>query len=180
MRSITFWMTATVFCCGSCLGLASDVAQEPSNVRFTFEVTQTDGPSGVSSQTYDLVASANGSASTMLGSRVPIPTQNAKLPGDGIGQPRQVTSYSYQDVGFIARVEVRTMEDARINASGFVEISSILDDDQLEDKSEPPVVEAMRHRFDVLAKDGESILLLQVEGRASNGLTIELRIAYRE
>jgi len=180
MRSTGLWVGAAAALLASALAFASDAAVGPSNLRITIAVSSRDGEGKPSTKTYELITSANGNASMLIGSRVPIATRSNGCEEDGQSEPRSATEYSYHDVGFHATVESRVEEGTRIHLSGVVEISSIRGGGDYSAVPEPPVLDTMVRRFDVLAEDGKPIQLLGIDEAAPDRVSITMAVEYLE
>ena len=80
-------------------------APVPDNVLITFHVGTVEKGKDIIQKTYEMVVIADGESVDMAtGARIPSPTTSFNVSDDGTRVGVPMTSYTYQQVGFSARV----------------------------------------------------------------------------
>lgn len=149
---------------------AGDEQSRPSAIRITLTVEQDQPEDGVAQRTYELLAPLKGNASIVHGDRVPIPV-DAREP-DQKNQMSRATRFSYQDVGFTAKVETRPLEGDRVRLSGYLDISRVRADPGR--SSMPPVIETVNQRFDLVLPRSGKVRLLEASTGRSRTISVDL------
>ena len=106
--------------------LAGDVPGPDTNVLITFNVGNVDGGKDVVLKTYEMIVNANGQPVEMsTGARIPIPTTTFNTSNTIGSSIIPITSYSYQQIGFSAKINAKFNEDGSIQVRGLLEDSSL-------------------------------------------------------
>ena len=80
-----------------------------------------------------------------------------------------VTSYSYQDVGFLARIDGRIDGDGRVHAEGRIEVSAVESGD-----ATAPTIASFSQRFKVFLRDGAEVTLAQAPRPDGGSVSLQL------
>jgi len=146
----------------------------PDNVLITIRVGHIEGGKKTVDQTYTMVTSRSGQrVKLMKGMRLPIPTTRfqASTP------PREIvpmTSYTYQDVGFIgeveAKIDTRPGEVPRIYLAAEIERSKVVDNTV----EGLPAIATEHQSVRTVVQDGSSVEVLRIE--EADGKTVYYEI----
>jgi hypothetical protein len=148
----------------------------PPNVRISIELGRIAAGGKTSATSYQIVVAANGEAAEMeSNSRVPIPTtvfNTSKADGDKIVP---VTSFTYQNVGFTARLRVSVDPGSRLLVSGKVDSSFILDGQTGGDPAQPPRIESLSQELNLLLHDGKPLRVTTIGDGGTGSLYMEIK-----
>jgi hypothetical protein len=117
--------TLLVLLCAALLA-APALAQAPpagENIQLTIGVAVERDGKPEQAKTFSLVCRAGDAAKLVVGNRVPIPATTFNTGPEKESTP--VTSFSYQNVGFIAGMKCDRLKDGRIAVQGSCEDSSL-------------------------------------------------------
>jgi len=132
-----------------------------TNVLVTFNVGSVDNGKDVVLKTYEMVLSANGEPIEMsTGARVPIPTTSFKVSDDGTRVAAPVTSYTYQQIGFTAKVSARFDEHGSIQLRGRVEDSSLTGPPTADGR---PFIQSMQQHISATLEEGKPLRINRVD-----------------
>ena len=142
------------------------------NLLFTVTVVDT-GPEGEAARRSSRILALNGTrADLSAGWKVPIPTSTTKK--DGVESP--VTSFTYQDIGFLAWIDGRITGEGGVHASGRIEVSAVeTGGGAAAAKATMPTIASFSQKFDVVLPDGAEVTL--AEASRPGGGSMSLRIS---
>ncbi len=139
-----------------------------TNLLFTVTVVDT-GPSGeVNRRSTEILTLSGTRGDLVAGWKVPIPT-SAGVAEDSGGA---ITSYSYQDIGFLARIDGRITSEGGVHASGRIEVSSVEAGD-----ATAPTIASFSQKFDVVLGDGAEVTLAVASRPDGGSVRLELAAA---
>lgn len=144
-----------------------------SNLLFSIAVVDT-GPEGQVVRRSTRILALDGTrADLTAGWRVPIPTKTAAAEEGG----DRVTSYSYQDVGFLAWIDGRITGNGGVHASGRIEVSSVEPGASVATDSPPaPTIANFTRKFDVALDDGEEVTLAETPGPGGGSMSLMISV----
>lgn len=155
-------------------GPASPVA-DGDNLMITITVGDVEADNKSSVRSYKLVALDGGNRAEMLmGWRMPIPTTRA-VPDTPDSQP--VTSFTYQNIGVTASIEVDSLADGRILLAGSIEISGVREQKgEAADTDAPPLIGTFQQSVFVIVKEGEAMRVAEVPDPDGGSLYVQLTV----
>lgn len=168
-------MVLILVLCGIGMPVQAGDEEAEGNVRFTITIHHLKAGANDWSESHQVVCPVEGHSSLTMGSRVPIPTWSRPTGEHEPGEESIVTGYNYQTVGFAANLRTHPLTSGRLRVEGNLEVSRLGDGEQPGDVSQPPVVEAFDHRFEVVIADGDTLRLAQVAEIGSGSLAIDLQ-----
>ena len=137
------------------VNLSTFAAEAPgphTNVLVTLDVGSVENGKDVVLKTYEMVLNANGLAVEMAtGARIPIPTTTFDTSNAAAGNVVPVTSFTYQQVGFSANINVGFNEDGSIELRGRIEDSSLTETPAADGR---PFIQSMEQSFSLTLLDG--------------------------
>jgi len=153
--------------------LAGDVPGPDTNVLITFHVGNTDGGRDVVLKTYEMVVSANGEPVQMsTGAKIPIPTTSFKVSDDGARVGAPMTSYTYQQIGFSARISAKFNEDGSIQVRGRVDDSSLTGTPAADGR---PFIQSMEQHISATLTDGQPLRINRVDESDTRSFFIQVQ-----
>ena len=142
------------------------------NVLVTFNVGAEEQGKEVVLKTYEMVVSTNsGPVEMSTGARIPIPTTSFRVAEDG-SVPNPITSYTYQHVGFSAKVSATMGEDGRIFLRGHIEDSSLADKAE---KLDRPFIQSMSQNLAVILENGKTRRIHRTDETDTRSLFVDVR-----
>jgi hypothetical protein len=152
-------------------------ATESGEQNLLFSITVVDvGADGETAERSTKVLALSGTrADLSTGWKVPIPTSTARV--EGADDP--VTSFSYQDIGFLAWIDGRITGQGGVHASGRIEVSSVEPaGDSVAGHIAAPTIASFSQKFDVVLRDGIEMTLAEAPrpDGGSRSLTISVTI----
>ena len=136
-----------------------------SNIRFTVTVVDTAPGGQVSRRSTEILAPDGTRGDVSAGWKVPIPTASTSTEGG----EEMVTAYSYQDVGFLARIDGRIEGASRVHATGRIEVSAVESGD-----ASTPTIASFSQRFDVFVGDGDEVTLARAPRPDGGSVSLQL------
>lgn len=155
--------------------LAAPLAAEevPANILITFDVGNVEDGKDVVLKTYEMIVAADGEQVSMsTGSRIPIPTTSFKVTDDGSKVATPVNSYTYQQVGFLARVRALINHDGSIQLRGSVDDSSLAETPANEGR---PFIQSMDQHLSATLTDGKPLRINRVDEAGTRSFFIQVR-----
>jgi len=158
------------------VALPAVAGEEPgpnTNVLITFNVGNVEGGKDVVLKTYEMVVNANGQSVEMsTGARIPIPTTSFRVSDDGAKVATPITSYTYQHVGFSAKVSANFNEDGSIQLRGRVEDSSLTGTPASDGR---PFIQSMDQFISATLIDGRPLRINRVDESDTRSFFIRIR-----
>ena len=157
-------------------GFSIVAAHEPEpasgDVRITIKIKSGLAVGEQASRTYQLLATpGRNNVRLHQGFRVPIPTTSFNTQDSKDGSIVPVTSFSYQNVGFSAVLEVQMTAAGRIHIKGRVEDSSLANKESYPGQ---PIIATVNQDLNVTLKDGESTRIGWVENSEFGSMFLEI------
>jgi hypothetical protein len=144
-----------------------------TNVLITFNVGNTDGGKDVVLKTYEMVVNANGKPVEMsTGARIPIPTTTFNTSNTVGSNIVPVTSYTYQQIGFSAKINAIFNEDGSIQLRGLLEDSSLTGTAAADGL---PFIQSMQQNISATLVDGMPLRINRVDERDLRSFFIQVR-----
>jgi hypothetical protein len=154
------------------LPVLAEESTEATNVLITFNVGSVEDGEEVVLKTYEMVVNANGEPAEMsTGARVPIPTTSFKVSDDGTRVAAPATSYTYQQIGFTAKLSAQLYGDS-IRLRGHVEDSSLAETPMADGR---PFIQSMHQNIVVTLPDGEPLRINRVDEAETRSFFIQVR-----
>jgi len=124
-------------------------------------------------KTYEMVLASDGNAVRMqTGARIPIPTTSFKVSDDGTKVAAPVTSYTYQHVGFSARIAATLNENGTIRLRGNIEDSTLTGSPTADGR---PFIQSMDQNLALTLADGRPMRISRVDETGTRSLFIQIR-----
>lgn len=124
-------------------------------------------------KTYQLVALANGSDTRLhSGWRVPIATTTFDTNVESNGGLVPVTSYTYQNVGFEARLRAHILDHNQVRLAGSIEDSHEV---RIPGRDSPKI-RTLSSAFDAIIAEGKPLETLSMAGPDGESLTVEIEV----
>ena len=153
--------------------LAGDVPGPDTNVLITFSVGDVDGGKDVVLKTYEMIVNANGEPVEMsTGARIPIPTTSFRVSDDGTRVAAPVTSYTYQQIGFTARISAKFNENGSIRLRGRIEDSSLTGTPAADGR---PFIQSMQQNISATLIDGKPLRISRVDESETRSFFIQVQ-----
>lgn len=131
----------------------SPPAAEP--VRVTIEIGKIEKGNKTSATSYELVGFAGGQRLQLTsGLRVPIPSGAPSETKDGVAP---AVSFTYQNVGVSATLEVDRFLAQQFRVTGKIDASVLRTPEQQVAAGAPPVIGTLSYDFDILARPGKTV-----------------------
>ncbi len=153
--------------------LAGEVPDPDTNVLVTFAVGNMENGKEVVLKTYEMLATANGEPVEMsTGARIPIPTTSFKV-SEATGKVASpITSYTYQQIGFTARITAKFTEDGKIRIGGRLEDSSLAGTPAADGR---PFIQSMQQNISATLIDGKPLRLNRVDESDTRSFFIQIQ-----
>jgi hypothetical protein len=146
--------------------------QSPNNVLVTIRAGHIDGGSRIVDQTYRIIAPPDGRRVKLVaGTRLPIAVTKCQASTPPNREIFPMTSYVYQEVGFIAGVETRVGENRRIHIDADLERSEVAG----ETADGSPTIDTEHQSIRTVVEDGTSLEVLRITDEPS-GKTVYYEI----
>jgi len=153
--------------------VAGEVPGPSTNILITFNVGSVENGKDVVLKTYEMVVNANGKPVEMsTGARVPIATTSFRVSDDGTRVATPITSYTYQHVGFSAKVNARFMEDGSIQLRGRIDDSSLTGTRGANGR---PYIQSMDQHISATLIDGRPLRISRVDENDTRSFFIQVR-----
>ena len=160
MRSKRIWLVLLVAVVLTLPAIAGEPGPD-TNVLITFSVGSSEDGRDAVLKTYEMVVNANGHHVEMsTGARVPIPTTSFKVSDDGTRVAAPVTSYTYQQIGFSAKINAKFNEDGSIQVRGRVEDSSLTGNPAADGR---PFIQSMQQNISATLTNGKPLRISRVD-----------------
>jgi hypothetical protein len=163
-RALSFAVVLALLLGGLATMAAEGHDRSPDNVLVTIRAGHVEGGKKTVDQTYTMVTSPGGQrVRFMKGMRLPIAVTRFQASTPPNREIVPMTSYTYQDIGFIAevetRIDTRPGESPRILIFAEIERSSVAG--QTEDGS--PTIATEHQSVRTVVPDGSSVEVLRIE-----------------
>ena len=141
--------------------LAGDVPGPDTNVLITFNVGNVEDGKDVVLKTYEMVVNANGEPVEMAtGARIPIPTTTFNTSNTIGTNIVPITSYTYQQIGFSAKINAKFNENGSIQVRGRIEDSSLTGTPAADGQ---PFIQSMQQNISATLTDGKALRINRVD-----------------
>ncbi len=152
--------------------LAGDIPGPDTNVLITFNVGSVEGGKEVVLKTYEMIVNANGQSVEMsTGARVPIPTTSFKVSDDGTRVAAPITSYTYQQIGFSAKVNAKFNENGSIQVRGRIDDSSLTGTPAADGR---PFIQSMQQNISVTLINGKPLRINRVDESDTRSFFVQI------
>jgi hypothetical protein len=163
-RALSVLVVSALLVGGAATMAAESKDRSPDNVLVTIRAGHIEGGKKTVDQTYTMVTSPGGQrVRFMKGMRLPIAVTRFQASTPPNREIVPMTSYTYQDIGFIAevetKIETRPGESPRIHLAAEIERSKVVD----HPANGSPTIATEHQSVRTVVLDGSSLEVLRIE-----------------
>ena len=152
--------------------VADEHSEISGDVRLTLKIVNGEPGREDTTRTYQMVVTPGGNPVHLTqGFRVPIPTTSFNTQDADGGNIVPVTSFSYQNVGFMAKMRVSLLPQGRIHIRGSVEDSSL---SNREGTMGRPMIATVDQSLEITLKNGATTRVSWVENSGFGSMFLEI------